>query len=73
MSNIAIGIRIPARLHQRLEEYRNKAHLTKSEVIVSAIAQYLGAVEDVPFSQRVIDLEERVALLEAEMKTVKQV
>ncbi len=50
MSSMTVGFRIPENLHKQLEEYRAKAHLSKSEVIVSAIAQYLGAVEYVPFS-----------------------
>ncbi|WP_413160316.1 hypothetical protein ACL6C3_17745 [Capilliphycus salinus ALCB114379] len=72
MASTTIGFRIPDHLHRRLEEYRRKARLSKSEVIVSAIAQYLGAVEDVPFSQRVIDLEERVMTLEAELLKIKE-
>ena len=72
MSSTTIGFRIPDSLHKRLEEYRTKARLSKSEVIVSAIAQYLGAVEDLPFSQRVIDLEERVAILEAQITDIRK-
>ncbi|RQH43302.1 DNA-binding domain-containing protein [Okeania hirsuta] len=71
MSNITIGFRISDHLHQQLEEYRTKAYLTKSEVIVSFIDQYLGAVEDILFSQRVIDLEERMTKLEAQVQAIQ--
>ena len=64
MSNISIGIRIPTNLHKRLESYIAETHLTKTEVILNALAQYLGAAEEVPLSQR-------VAALEAQMLELK--
>jgi len=57
VSNNSIGIRIPANLHQSLEDYIAENHLTKTEVILNALAQYLGTSEEVPLNQRVGALE----------------
>ena len=36
--------------------------------MISALAHYLGCESEVPLSQRVVELEERVAALEAVVK-----
>lgn len=64
MSNISIGIRIPTNLHKRLEVYIAETHLTKTEVILNALAQYLDASEEMTLSQR-------VSALEAQMLDIK--
>ncbi|RCJ24390.1 hypothetical protein A6770_28235 [Nostoc minutum NIES-26] len=63
MSNVSIGIRIPTNLHQRLEDYIAETHATKTEVILTALAQYLGVAEEIPLSQRVAALETQMAEL----------
>lgn len=68
MSNISIGIRIPTNLHKRLEVYIAETHLTKTEVILNALAQYLGATEEVPLSQRVAALEAQMLELKSLVK-----
>ena len=46
--------------HTRLESYIAKTHFTKTEVILNALAQYIGASEEVPLNQRVAALEAQV-------------
>jgi uncharacterized small protein (DUF1192 family) len=37
-------------------------------VVVSALAKYLGCVEELPQSQKIVELEKRMAVLEDKMK-----
>ncbi|MBW4586160.1 ribbon-helix-helix domain-containing protein [Aetokthonos hydrillicola Thurmond2011] len=69
MSSTSIGIRIPTHLHERLESYVTQTHLTKTEVILNALAQYLGANEEVPLSQRVAALEAQMLELKGLVKS----
>ncbi len=73
MSSIQVGVRVPPHLHERLASHAESANTSKSEVIVSALAHYLGCTEDVPLSQRVAEIERRLGLLEAEVKGKSQV
>lgn len=68
MSNISIGIRIPTNLHKRLEVYISETHLTKTEVILNALAQYLDASEEMTLSQRVAALEAQMLELKSLLK-----
>ena len=68
MSSVYVGARIRASLHQRLSRHIEKTGTTKSEVMTSALAVYLGSVEDVPLRELVFQLEQRVAMLEAERR-----
>ncbi|MGK7886832.1 MAG: hypothetical protein AB4057_19670 [Crocosphaera sp.] len=38
--------------------------MSKSEVVISALANYLECTEDIPISQRVADLESKVEELQ---------
>ncbi len=68
MSNISIGIRIPTNLHKRLESYIAETHLTKTEVILNALAQYLDATEEIQLSQRMAALEAQMLELKSLVK-----
>ena len=68
MSNISIGIRIPTNLHKRLEVYIAETHLSKTEVILNALAQYLDASEEMTLSQRVAALEAQMLELKSLVK-----
>ncbi|ARV57997.1 hypothetical protein BZZ01_04505 [Nostocales cyanobacterium HT-58-2] len=68
MSNISIGIRIPANLYQQLESYIAQTHLTKTEVILNALAQYLDVSEKISLSQRVAALEAQMLELKSLVK-----
>ena len=68
MPSIQVGVRVPPQLHDKLASHAEKADASKSEVILCALAQYLGCAEDVPLSQRVAKVEKRLAALEAEVR-----
>ncbi|NEP59805.1 MAG: DNA-binding domain-containing protein [Symploca sp. SIO2G7] len=73
MANIFVGARIPQSLHDKLSDYMNRVGATKSEIMTAALAQYLGSAENVPMSQRVVELEARIAALEAQMRSQSSV
>ena len=68
MSKPQIAIRMPPDLLAELNNYVEKVGTSKTDVVVSAIAQYLGCAENVPLSQRMSEVEKRVAQLEAKAK-----
>lgn len=70
MSNSSIGVRIPPNLQKRLESYIAETHSTRTEVILNALAQYLGASEEVPLSQRVSALEAQILELKGLVKNI---
>ncbi len=69
MGKPQIAIRIPPPLLAELNQYVERVGTSKTDVIVSAIAAYLGCAETVPLSQRMAELERKVAELEATIKT----
>ena len=48
--------------------YLEQVGTSKTDVVVSAIAQYLGCAENVPLSQRVAELERRMAAMESKVE-----
>ena len=60
-----IAIRLPFELMDKLNSYVERTGASKTEVMVGALAQYLDCPESMPFSQRMADLERRMAELEA--------
>jgi predicted DNA-binding protein len=65
MATVFIGARIPPALSEKLSEFVNRVGATKSEILTAALVQYLGATEDLPLSLRMVELEKRMAALEA--------
>jgi hypothetical protein len=57
MGKPQIAVRIPPPLLAELNQYVERVGTSKTDVIVSAISQYLGCAETVPLSQRVSELE----------------
>ncbi|MGB5637011.1 MAG: hypothetical protein WBM86_30105 [Waterburya sp.] len=51
-----------------LDQYIERTGTSKTDVVVSAIAQYLGCTKEVPLSQRMAELEKKVAELEFEVR-----
>ena len=59
------SVRIPPKLFVKLREYAAKNGTTKTEVMIAALANYLGDASEVPLIQRMVEIEQRMAALEA--------
>ncbi|NCR89158.1 MAG: DNA-binding domain-containing protein [Microcystis aeruginosa G11-01] len=57
MGKPQIAVRLPPPLLAELNQYVERVGTSKTDVIVSVIAAYLGCAETVPLSQRVSELE----------------
>ncbi len=68
MAKPQIAIRMPPDLLAELNRYVEEVGTSKTDVVVSAIAQYLGCAKDIPLSQRIAEIERRMMELEAEVK-----
>jgi predicted DNA-binding protein len=68
MSSVSVGVRIPSNLYEKLLAHANKVHVSKSEIVISALAHYLESTEDIPLSERVADLETKVEELQVLVK-----
>jgi predicted DNA-binding protein len=55
-----ISVRVPLPLLGKLERYIKQTGASKTDVVVSALAQYLDSAEDIPLSQKVIELEQKL-------------
>ncbi len=63
-----IAVRVPPSLFKQLNEYVEGTGTSKTEVVITAIAEYLGCADNVPMSQRMAEFEKRLAVLEAKEK-----
>ncbi len=63
-----VGVKVPTLLHEKLKEHAAAMKVSKSEVVLSALAQYLDSASDVPMAVRMAMLEERMAAVEALVK-----
>ena len=63
-----ITIRLEPSLLSELNQYVESTGSSKTEVVVSAIAQYLGCVDQASINQRITQVERRLSLLEAQSK-----
>lgn len=63
-----LAVRIPPSLLAELNNYVELAGVSKTDVVVSAIATYLGCADNVPITQRMAEVERRLAVLEAETR-----
>ena len=59
-----IAVRVPPSLFSKLKRYVQQTGISQTDVIVSALANHLDSVEDVPMIQRLLELEKRVSVLE---------
>jgi predicted DNA-binding protein len=69
MGKPQIAVRMPPSLMEKLNSYVERTGTSKTDVVVSAIAHYLGCAESVPLSQRVAEVERRVGELEARVNS----
>ncbi len=68
MNTVQLGIRIPSSLNQRLTAFMEQTSMSKTEVVINALASYLGCTEEVPLNERVASLEAKVTVLEGLVK-----
>ncbi len=68
MTLAPVSVRIPSELDELLGTYIKENGTTKTKVVVEALAQYLGLSEQVPLVRRVVELEQRMAELEVEVR-----
>ncbi len=68
MARPQIVIRIPPKIFEQLNTYIEQTGVSKTDVVLGALANYLGCAENLPLSQRVAQLEARMVQMEALMK-----
>ncbi len=71
MASLQFSVRIPPELDKRVKEYAAKNNTTKSDVMVTALARYLGYESKVPLAQRVVELEQKMAQLQVQIEQLK--
>lgn len=64
-----LGIRIPSSLNERLTAFIEQTGMSKTEVVVSALASYMGCTDEISITERMATLEAKVARLETLVKT----
>ncbi|MGB5714121.1 MAG: hypothetical protein WBM44_24820 [Waterburya sp.] len=68
MGKPQITVRLSPSLLVELDQYIERTGTSKTDVVVSAIAQYLGCTKEVPLSQRMAELERRMAAVETKIE-----
>ena len=63
-----ITIRLSPSLLSELNQYVESTGTSKTEVVVSALAQYLGCADQISINQRMDEVERRLTLIEAQSK-----
>ena len=72
MNTVQLGIRIPSNLNKRLIAFMSQTGMSKTEVVVNALASYLGCTEQVSIPERLASLEAKMAVLEASVRGSQQ-
>ena len=70
MSKPQIAIRLSPSLLQELNNYVELTGTSKTDVVVSAISQYLGCADNMPLNQRMGELEKRLRELESKLNII---
>jgi len=73
MSKPQIAIRLSPSLLQELNNYVELTGTSKTDVVVSAISQYIGCTNNMPLNQRVGELERRLRELESKLQITLRV
>ncbi len=68
MGKPQITVRLSPSLLMELDQYIERTGTSKTDVVVSALAQYLGCTKEVPLSQRMAELERRMAAVETKIE-----
>ena len=69
MKKPQITVRLSPSLLMELDQYVENSGTSKTDVVVSAIATYIGCNEDVRINQRVAELESQMKELQALVKS----
>jgi formylglycine-generating enzyme required for sulfatase activity len=73
MRNIQVSVRIGPALYEKLVAEAQKHNIPKSEVLLTALAQYLNLSEETPITSRLAQLEKRVTALENQSNRIQSV
>ena len=68
MAKSQIAVRIPRPIMDKLNSYVDNTGTTKTQVVVGALAQYLGCTQELSIPKRMAEVERKVAELEGLMK-----
>jgi hypothetical protein len=60
-----IAVRLPRNLFSKFKKYVHETGMSQTDVVITALAQYLDSTEGVPMIQKISELEKRVSALEA--------
>ncbi|OKH26216.1 serine/threonine protein kinase [Hydrococcus rivularis NIES-593] len=71
MGNIQVSARIPANLYEKLVIEAQTLKVSKSELLLTALAQYFNNTQDIPLNLKLAQLEKRVAALEAQSREAR--
>ncbi len=71
MTSLQFSVRIPPELDKKVKEYAVKNNTTKSDVMIAALARYLGCESKVPLTQRVVELEQQIAEVQEQIEQLK--
>ncbi len=69
MTKSQIAVRIPPTLLAELNDYVKRTGTSKTDVVVGAIADYLDCAKDIFRTQRMAEVERRLAALEKKVET----
>jgi hypothetical protein len=70
MGKPQIAIRLSPSLLQELNNYVELTGTSKTDVVVSAISQYIGCADNMPLNQRMGELEKRLRELESKLNII---
>lgn len=59
-----VAVRLPRNLFNKFRRYVQETGMSQTDVVVTALAQYLDSDESVPLIQKLSELEKRVSALE---------
>ena len=68
MAKSQIAVRIPRPIMDKLNSYVDNTGTTKTQVVVGALAQYLGCTQELSIPKRMAEVERRMAELEVLVK-----
>ncbi len=68
MNTVQLGIRITSSLNQRLIAFIGQTGMSKTEVVVNALASFIGCTEKISITDRMASIEAKMALREALVK-----